>query len=219
IFTGMPTAMAADFPTSSPTPTSTDSESKLDMPLQIERVLKLEPIEGESTKSTDSTKSTKSTDTTEKNPAAPTSTTSRTYSQPATLNLTPKAAEARSVASGDISTYYSGTTDWTKALVWFGNGNNWTAPGDSTQIGTGPILFRTLDANTNEILMLSETWLGMTMWQPHDQGGNYQGSTIQNTMTSLYTTKFQSQIGGWLKSVSYDNISTSGTKDAIYPLS
>ncbi|MEF9989566.1 MAG: hypothetical protein RR716_03550, partial [Christensenellaceae bacterium] len=85
IFTGMPTAMAADFPTSSPTPTSTDSESKLDMPLQIERVLKLEPIEGEST---DSTKSADSTDTTEKNPAAPTSTTSRTYSQPATLNLT-----------------------------------------------------------------------------------------------------------------------------------
>ncbi|MEG2882310.1 MAG: hypothetical protein RR873_05215, partial [Christensenella sp.] len=128
-----------------------------------------------------------------------------------TVKLAPMGG--RSVPANDISTYYSGTTDWTKSLVWFGNGND--AEGT-----TDPILFRTLDANTNEILMLSETLLGRgTMWQPQDQGGNYQGSTIQNTMTSLYTTKFQSQIGGWLKSVSYDNISTSGTKDAIYPLS
>ncbi|MEG2625591.1 MAG: hypothetical protein RR956_04900, partial [Christensenella sp.] len=133
-----------------------------------------------------------------------------------TVKLAPMGG--RSVPANDISTYYSGATDWTKALVWFGNSNDWTpTEGIKVPIGTGPILFRTLAANTDEILMLSETWLGRSYWTYiHPGTGIYQGECLQNIMTSLYTTKFQSQIGGWLKSVSYDNISTSGTKDAIY---
>ncbi|MEG0784275.1 MAG: hypothetical protein RR389_02510, partial [Christensenella sp.] len=108
-----------------------------------------------------------------------------------TVKLAPMGG--RSVPANDISTYYSGATDWTKSLVWFGNGNNWTAPGDGTQLGTGPVLFRTLDANTNELLMLSETLLGATKWAYGYPGtANYQGELLQNTITGLYTTKFQS---------------------------
>ncbi len=137
------------------------------------------------------------------------------------------ALSPRSVAAGDISTYYSGTDDWYKSLVWFGNENDWQSPEGNRLIGTDKVLFRTIYADTNELLMLSETTMD-SCGEASGAGGKYnayQGSHQQDTLTSLYTTKFQSQISGWVKSVNIgnvtnnDGIATNGTKDVMYLLS